>query len=256
VTNPVENESPPTTETDAAPVESAAPAKVALVVRGGWDGHQPVESTDSFVPFLEDNGYSVRIEESPAVYADADYMATVDLIVQANTMTTIEDAELAGLIAAVTAGTGMAGWHGGIADSYRNSADYLQLIGGQFAHHAAVEPELRKGGHEQSDNYLHYTVNVVPERADHPIMEGISDFELTTEQYWVLSDSYNDVLATTTVAARDFDAWNKPITTPAVWTRQWGEGRIFVSTPGHRVEVLDDTNVRTIIERGMLWASR
>jgi type 1 glutamine amidotransferase len=45
------------------------------VVRGGWDGHQPVEATELFIPYLKDNGYDVRVEESPKVYADADYMA-------------------------------------------------------------------------------------------------------------------------------------------------------------------------------------
>src|SRR5699024_5571474 len=62
--------------------------KNALVVRGGWDGHQPVETTELFIPYLKANGYDVRVEESPAVYADPGYMATVDLIVQCNTMTT------------------------------------------------------------------------------------------------------------------------------------------------------------------------
>jgi uncharacterized protein len=226
----------------------------ALIVRGGWDGHQPVETTDSVIPFLRQNDFEVTVHDSPAVYTDADVMARVDLIVQTNTMTTIEKDELRGLISAVEAGTGLAGWHGGIADSYRNSADYLQLIGGQFAHHAA-KPEAERIG-EQSDNYLPYTVNIVPERADHPIVAGISDFELVTEQYWVLSDAYNDVLATTTIGARDFDAWHHPFTVPAVWTRLWGAGRVFVSTPGHRLEILDDPNVRTIVERGLLWASR
>jgi type 1 glutamine amidotransferase len=230
-------------------------SKSALIVRGGWDGHQPVETTDSVVPFLQEQGYGIRIEESTAVYADRDYMAGVDLIVQTNTMNTIDKDELAGLIEAVTNGTGMGGWHGGIADSYRNSADYLQMIGGQFAHHAAKAPKDQLAG-EQADNYLTYTVNIVPEKADHPIVAGISDFELTTEQYWVLSDSYNDVLATTTVAARPFDPWHRPITTPTVWTREWGKGRIFVCTAGHRLEVLDDPNVRTIVERGLMWASR
>ena len=226
----------------------------ALIVRGGWDGHQPVETTDSVIPFLEQNDFEVTVHDSPAVYADADFMGRVDLIVQTNTMTTIEKDELSGLIAAVRAGTGLAGWHGGIADSYRNSADYLQLIGGQFAHHAA-KPEPERIG-EQSDNYLPYTVNIVPERAEHPIVAGISDFELVTEQYWVLSDAYNDVLATTTIGARDFDAWHHPFVVPAIWTRLWGAGRIFVSTPGHRLEILDDPNVRTIVQRGLLWASR
>ncbi|MGO3886764.1 MAG: ThuA domain-containing protein [Mycetocola sp.] len=228
--------------------------KKALIVRGGWDGHQPVEATEEFIPFLKENGFDVRVEESTAVYADAEYLATVDLIVQCNTMTTIEKAEFEGLRAAIEAGTGMAGWHGGIADSYRNNEAYLHMIGGQFACHAGKHPDELIG--EQSDNYVPYTVNIVPEKADHPIVEGISDFDLVTEQYWVLSDEYNDVLATTTQAVRPWDPWNRPVTSPAVWTRQWGKGRIFVSTPGHRVEILRDPNVRTIIERGLLWASR
>jgi type 1 glutamine amidotransferase len=109
--------------------------KVALVVRGGWYGHQPVEATELFIPYLRANGYDVRVEDSPKPYADADYMSGVDLIMQCMTMSTIEKDQLAGLRAAVAAGTGLAGWHGGIADSYRNSDDYLHLIGGQFACH-------------------------------------------------------------------------------------------------------------------------
>ncbi|WP_150308660.1 ThuA domain-containing protein [Planctomonas psychrotolerans] len=229
-------------------------ARIALVVRGGWDGHQPVETTEMFIPFLEENGFTVRVEESPAVYADADYMATVDLIVQTNTMSTIEKDQFEGLRAAVEAGTGLAGWHGGIADSYRNNSDYLQLIGGQFASHPGKAPEERTG--EQSDNYMPHTIEMTEAAATHPITQGISDFELTTEQYWVLHDDYIDVLATTTQAVRAWDPWTRPVTSPALWTRQWGKGRIFVSTPGHRVEVLEDENVRTIIERGLLWAAR
>ncbi|SEB87237.1 hypothetical protein SAMN04489806_2001 [Paramicrobacterium humi] len=229
--------------------------KNALIVRGGWDGHQPVETTDSVIPFLERNGFEVRVEENTMVYMDAAYLASVDLIVQTNTMSTIGDDELAGLIGAVKNGTGLGGWHGGIADAYRNSADYLQMIGGQFAHHAAKAPKDQLKG-EQADNYIRHTINIVPERAGHPIVAGLSDFELETEQYWVLSDDYNDVLATTTVAAREFDPWHRPVTTPSVWTREWGAGRIFVCTAGHRLEVLDDANVRTIVERGLLWAAR
>ncbi|WP_375388186.1 ThuA domain-containing protein [uncultured Amnibacterium sp.] len=229
--------------------------RTALIVRGGWDGHMPVETTDSFVPFLEQHGFSVAVEESPDAYADAERMAGVDLVVQVVTMSTISKEALAGLIAAVRAGTGMVGWHGGIADSYRDSADYLQLIGGQFAHHASVRPPEEATG-EQSDNYEDYTVEITEVGRSHPLTEGIEDFDLTTEQYWVLSDAYNEVLATTTQAKRDWDAWDRPVTFPAVWTRRWGAGRIVVSTPGHRLEVVQHPAVRTIIERGLLWAAR
>jgi len=228
--------------------------RTALVVRGGWEGHQPVEATDRFVPHLEANGFSVRIEEGPAVYADADYMAGVDLVMQCVTMSSIEKDELAGLTTAVANGTGLGGWHGGIADSYRNAADYLHMIGGQFACHPPKAAEERVG--EQADYFIPYRVEVSPAGADHPITKGVADFDLVTEQYWVLTDAYNDVLATTTVAARPWDPWQRPVTSPAIWTREWGRGRVFVCTPGHNVDVLRDENVTTIIERGLLWAAR
>lgn len=227
--------------------------KTALVVRGGWDGHQPVEATDLFIPHLKENGYDVRVEESPKIYADAGYLAGVDLIMQCMTMSTIEREEFDGLRNAVENGTGLAGWHGGIADSYRNTSDYLHLIGGQFACHPGKHPDERIG--EQNDNYIPYTINMLTS-VDHPITRGVGDFDLVTEQYWVLADDYIDVLATTTQKVRAWDPWNREVTSPAIWTRQWGKGRIFVCTPGHNLEVLRDGNVRTIIERGLLWASR
>ncbi|PPK94689.1 hypothetical protein CLV92_107192 [Kineococcus xinjiangensis] len=226
----------------------------ALVVRGGWEGHQPVEATDLFVPFLRAHGFQVRLEDSPTVYADPAVMAATDLVVQCVTMSTIEREELAGLTAAVEAGTGLAGWHGGIADSYRASSDYLHLVGGQFACHPGRAPEERTGG--MDDNDVPHRVEITAEGAAHPVTAGLADFELVTEQYWVLSDDYVDVLATTTQAVRPWDPWHRPVTSPAVWTRRWGRGRVFVCTPGHRVEVLQHPSVRTIVERGLLWASR
>ena len=229
-------------------------SRQALIVRGGWDGHMPVETTDLFVPFLRENGFDVRVEEGTRVYADESFMPTVDLVVQVNTMSSIEPDEFAGLQRAVLGGAGMAGWHGGIADAYRDNADYLHMIGGQFAHHAGKDPAERTG--EQSDNYIPYTVHITEYGRTHPITQGIEDFDLVTEQYWVLSDEYNDVLATTTQEVRPWDAWHRPVTAPAIWTRQWGKGRIFVSAPGHRLEIVASEPVRTIIERGMLWAAR
>ena len=226
----------------------------ALVVRGGWEGHHPVEATELFLPFLRAEGFEVVVEESPEVYADADRMAATDLIVQSVTMSEISAQAVAGLRRAVAAGTGMAGWHGGIADSYRNSSDYLQLIGGQFATHPSKSPDRCSG--DQSDNYLPHTIEMTELGRTHEITAGIGDVELTTEQYWVLDDDLNDVLATTTHPTQPYHPWHRPITSPAIWTRLWGQGRIFVATPGHSLDVLENPAVRTIIERGMLWAAR
>lgn len=226
----------------------------ALIVRGGWDGHHPVAATDMFRPFLAENGFDVRVEESNEVYADAAAMAETDLVVQAVTMSSISDAALTGLRAAVEAGTGLAGWHGGIADSYRGSSDYLQLVGGQFATHPGRHPDERPG--DERDNYLDHTIEMTDLGRRHEITAGIDDFVLHTEQYWVLHDDLIDVLATTTHPTQDYHPWHRPIVSPAVWTRLWGAGRVFVATPGHTPEVLADPHVRTIVERGLLWAAR
>ena len=226
----------------------------ALVVRGGWDGHQPVEATEEFIPFLHEHNFEVQVHDSPAPYAEADLMAGIDLIMQCNTMNSISAEEFTGLRAAIEAGTGFAGWHGGIADSYRNTSDYLHLVGGQFATHPGKAPSERRG--HMDDNYVPHTIELTDAGREHPIMAGIDDFDLVSEQYWVLADDYNDVLATTTQKVRDWDPWHREVTSPAVWTRLWGKGRIFVCTPGHRLDILQEANVGTIVRRGLLWASR
>ncbi len=229
-------------------------ARRALVVRGGWHGHRPVQATEIFIPFLERNGFEVRIEESNEVYADADAMAATDLIVQSVTMSEISPEAFRGLRTAVERGVGLAGRHGGIADSYRGNSDYLHLSGGQFATHPSKHPDQCAG--DESDNFLCYTVDLTDLGRSHEIMAGLEDFTLKTEQYWVLHDDLIDVLATTTHPVQPYHPWHRSVTSPAVWTRRWGEGRIFVATPGHSLDVLRDINVRTIIQRGMLWASR
>jgi len=234
----------------------SAPTRFALVVRGGWDGHAPVEATDLFIPHLRANGFEVRIADSAAAYADAALMARVDLVMQCNTMATIQEDELRGLMQAVERGAGMGGWHGGIADSYRNASPYLHMIGAQFAEHPGRRDKADETATGPERNYVPYTVKMLPAAADHPITRGLGDFDLVTEQYWVLWDQYLDVLATTTHPVRPWDPWQREVTSPAIWTRQWGKGRIFVCTPGHSLDILRHPTVRTVIERGLLWASR
>jgi len=229
--------------------------RTALVVRGGWEGHSPREATDLVIPFLEEEGFAVRVEDGPAVYSDEAVMRGTDLIVQSVTMSTIADDEVRGLRAAVERGTGFAGWHGGIADSFRQSSDYLHLVGGQFATHPP-KPDPGPGDEGDRRNFVRYSVEFTPAAADHPITAGLTDFELVTEQYWVLTDDYVDVLATTTLPSRPGDPWHRPVRCPAVWTREWGAGRIFVATPGHSVDILTEPTVATLIRRGLLWAAR
>ncbi|MBE1490308.1 ThuA domain-containing protein [Plantactinospora soyae] len=226
----------------------------AIVVRGGWDGHVPVPATEVFIPFLRGQGFAVEVHDDLAVYADPDRMAAADLVVQCWSIGTVTEAQATGLIAAVRAGTGFAGWHGGIVGAFHHNA-YHQLTGGVFVHHPA--------------GFVDHELTVLPDRAGHPIVRGIGPVSLHTEKYWVLTDPLNDVLATVTFdpgpdpdtapgadGAPAMTPWRHPVTLPAVWTRSWGAGRVFVSTVGHKLDDLTLPPIRTITERGLLWAAR
>jgi uncharacterized protein len=222
--------------------ESVVPPRRALVVRGGWDGHVPVEATDLFIPDLTDAGFSVTVSEDLDVYCDERLLAATDLIVQCWSIGTLTDQQSAGLISAVHAGTGFAGWHGGVVGTFTDNRDYLRMVGGLFLFH----PE----------QFLEYEVTIDRGHADHPIVAGLDDFRVVTEQYWMLTDGLNEELATTVYSPSAGQHGGPPILMPVVWTRRWGAGRIFFSAIGHRVADLTHPTVHTLTRRGLVWASR
>ncbi|HEY8721919.1 ThuA domain-containing protein, partial [Pengzhenrongella sp.] len=225
-----------------AAVPAMSQPRRALVVRGGWAGHSPRECTEAHLGYLRAAGFAVEIAESLEVYADADFLAGFDLIVQCWSMGTLTPEQERGLVDAVQAGTGFAGWHGGIIATFATNARYLRMVGGRFVWHA--------------DGFVRHSVQVGGTAPDHPIVAGLTDFRVETEQYWLLSDPLNDVLATTTIPADDGDPWPEPVTMPVTWTRRWGDGRVFVCTLGHQLSDFDVPQTRTMIERGMSWAAR
>ena len=210
----------------------------ALIVRGGAEFHQPVETTDSFLPFLEESGFAVEISDSLEVYENAEALAGTQLIIQCWTRGELTAPQQAGLEAAVRGGVGFGGWHGGVVAAFTDR-NYQWMTGGWFVCHP--------------DDFVEHELTVVK---DHPIVEGITTVPLHTERYWVLTDPLNDVLATITFPPEPGKPWCEPVTHPAVWTRQWGEGRIFVSTVGHHLPDLDVPEIRLLTERGLLWAAR
>ncbi len=214
----------------------------ALVVRGGWEGHEPVETTDRMIPALAQVGFQVEVSNSLQIYTDAGAMNDVDLIVQCWTMGEISREELHGLLSAVSAGTGLAGWHGGLCDAFRNATEYQFMTGGQWVAHPGGKVE--------------YEVNFVSDEAKDPIIVGLKDFRLRSEQYYMHVDPSNTVLATTTLEGADDAPWTKGCVMPVVWKRRYGQGKIFYSTLGHDVSDFDLPEVPELVVRGSLWASR
>ncbi|MFC1419233.1 ThuA domain-containing protein [Streptacidiphilus cavernicola] len=214
----------------------------ALVVRGGWEGHSPVRCTEIFLPVLADAGFSVTVSDDLDVYRDQELLAGTDLVVQCWSIGTLTPDQAAGLVAAVRAGTGFAGWHGGLVGTFGDSAEYLRMVGGLFLHH----PE----------EHVSYRVRIEPEQADHPVLAGLSDFTVHTEQYWMLTDAHNTTLASTVIDPGRAGQGDAAVRMPVVWTRQWGRGRVFFSAIGHSPSDLLEPPVRALTARGLLWAAR
>ncbi len=212
--------------------------KKALFVYGGWEGHEPVKCRDLFVPWLQKSGFEVVASDSQAPYADAALMKTVDLVVQVWTMGTIAKEPLAGLLAAVKNGTGIAGWHGGLGDAYRQETEFRYMVGGDWVAHP--------GG------IIDYTVNIT----DHedPVTAGLSDFKVHSEQYLMHVNPNNKVLATTTFDGA-VDPWISGYTMPVAGKKMYGKGRVFYTSLGHTAEVFKIPQALAIAQRGMLWAS-
>ncbi len=213
--------------------------KSALLVWGGWDGHEPRESVARFVPFLEKEGYAVEVADSLTVFEDEAKMNALNLVVPCWTMGALTGEQERGLLNAVRSGVGIAGWHGGMGDAFRNNTGYQFMSGGQFVEHPG-------GIHE-------YLVHIT--QLDDPIMAGLKDFSICSEKYYMHVDPSNEVLATTT-----FDGahcpWIDGCVMPVVWKRRYGAGRVYYSALGHVASDFDVPECFTIMARGMLWAGR
>lgn len=216
-------------------------SKRALINWGGWEGHEPEARTDLFAYLLREEGFDVRVVSDLDVYADTSFMNTLDLIVPIWTMSSITQSQAKGLLGAVRCGAGIAGWHGGMGDAFRNNVEYQWMVGGQWVAHPG--------------DIIPYRVNMT--EPNDPIMQGLSDFDIKTEQYYMHVDPSNEVLATTTFSGEYGDApWIAGTIMPVVWKRCFGSGRVFYSSLGHVRADFDVPETRALTLRGMLWAAR
>ncbi|MFH0938789.1 MAG: ThuA domain-containing protein [Planctomycetota bacterium] len=215
--------------------------KKALLVWGGWNGHEPKPCADVVAPVLSKEGFEVEVSSTLDSYLDSAKMKDLSLVVPLWTKGIITKEQEWGLLDAIRGGVGIAGWHGGMCDSFRMNTNYQFMTGGQWVEHP--------GG------IVDYEVNII--NHTDPITQGISDFKMNSEQYYMHVDPGNEVLATTTFSGKYGDAcWIAGTVMPVVWKRHYGEGRVFYTSLGHVAKDLAVREVLEIVRRGALWAAR
>lgn len=215
--------------------------KKALIVQGGWDGHEPQLTSKRFAGLLEKHDYETTISDTLDSFLDLDYLMSLDLIVACWTGGELPWQNVQNVSKAIAAGVGLAGCHGGMCDSFRTNTEWQFITGGQWVSHP--------GG-----DGVEYTVNV--RRGSSPIVDGIEDFQVKSEHYYLHVDPAIEVLASTRFPlVTYYHAANKVIDMPVIWTKYWGCGRVFYNSLGHHDDVfVNSPNAEILMERGMLWA--
>ena len=219
--------------------ESPLKNKRVLFIYGGWEGHEPKESVDVFVPWLKSEGADVVVSNNLDSYTDKALMDSLDLIIQTITMSTITSEQEKGLLEAIKNGCGFAGWHGGIGDSFRNNTEYQFMVGGQWVAHPG--------------NVFEYSVKITDHQDE--VTKGLSDFNITSEQYYMHVDPNVKVLATTAFTGQHA-SWIDGAVIPVVWKKQYGKGRVFYSSLGHVMKDFEVYEVFEIQKRGIRWAAQ
>jgi uncharacterized protein len=213
----------------------------ALITWGGWQGHEPDRVAALFAQILRDEGMAVEVTDTLACFDDAGALAGLDLIVPVWTMSVIEKAQSEAVAAAVAGGVGLAGCHGGMCDAFRGDVLWQFMTGAQWVAHPG-------------NDGVAYRVRMVGED---PLVAGIGDFEVETEQYYLHVDP-----AVRVHAVCDFPvvagphAANGPVAMPVGFTKMWGEGRVYYNALGHQAGVIDHGPAREMLRRGFLWAAR
>jgi type 1 glutamine amidotransferase len=217
------------------------PAK-ALIVWGGWDGHQPKQVADVLERALKADGFEVEVSDTLDAFKDAKKLLGLSLIVPHWTMGKITTEQLKPVLEAVQSGVGMAGCHGGMCDAFRDNTDWQFLTGGQWVAHPG-------------NDGVKYTVRITDKT--HPITAGLTDFDVASEQYYMHVDPAVKVLATTSFPIADGPhVPNGPVEMPVLWTKTYGKGRVFYDALGHTAKVVESEPNLTIMRRGFKWAAR
>jgi type 1 glutamine amidotransferase len=214
----------------------------ALIVWGGWDGHEPQKVAEIFRRVLTQENFDVEVSDTLDSFLDQEKLMSLNLIVPVWTMSKITKEQAGPVFEAVKSGVGMAGCHGGMCDSFRENTEWQFMTGGQWVAHPG-------------NDGVQYVVKIGPNKS--PITEGIKDFEVSSEQYYMHVDPAAKVLATTRFPTVDGPhAGNGPVDMPVLWTKMYGKGKVFYDSLGHVANIVDSEPNLTLMRRGFLWAAK
>ncbi len=250
--------------------------KKALIVWGGWMGHDPDQVANAYKDILEDENFEVEVSNTLDSFKDEEKLMNLSLIIPCWSHGVITKEQHEPVIKAVASGVGLVGCHGGMCDSFHDCMDWLLMTGGQWVSHP-------------SGQHVKYKVHYV----DHEsyITEDQDDFWTTSEQYYLLVDPSVHVLATTRMpigkgpfvpsdkvevdSESTYGTWNFNekvfddtqiakgphigngiFDMPVMWAKYFGRGRVFYNSLGHSIGNFMEKPNLEVTRKALLWAAK
>ena len=226
-----------------------------LVISGGR--HPYEESTPVLNDFLQAAGHEVTVTEDASVLADAGQMGSYDALVfntRRENVTGAADLRLSegernGMKNFISSGKGFVCLHisGCLPDHW---GEYHDITGGGWISGTSFHPPYGK-----------FTVNVSD--SSHPGVSGVSDFATNDELYMGLAIKDGNTVFLTGEAEDGVHPWGPDRqpkempagTFPLGWTRQYGDGKVFVFLLGHDGQSFQTPEFQKIVLNGVDWAT-
>jgi len=208
----------------SAVVAAEAPKKLSVLFLGDRGHHRPSARAKELLPALAKRGVTVTYTDDMA-QLNPETLAKYDALMIYANITKISERQEKALMDFVAGGKGLVPLHCA-SYCFLNSPKYIALVGGQFRRHG--------GG-------VFRTKVVKPE---HPIMQGIPEFETWDETYVHHKHNEKDRVV---LQVRDQEPWT--------WVRTHGKGRVFYTAYGHDKRTWTQPAFHVLVERGIRWAA-
>lgn len=205
-------------------------ARIKALCLVGGGAHDFGTCGTMLVDFLKATDHvAPTLETDMSILADS-RLDRFDVLVLHTQGFSITDAQIKGLLGFVKGGKALVGIHCA-SDSFKNSPEFIDLIGGRFIGHGPV--------HE-------FPVTV--KTRDHVITRRMADFAITDELY--LLDHYDPAKVTVLATAQ----WNHQ-EQPMLFAKSFGKGRVVYSALGHGPEAFAHPAFQKIITRAIRWGA-
>jgi uncharacterized protein len=206
--------------------------ELKILFMGDQGGHQPARRYLELAPELEKMGIQLHYTER-MTDLNPETLAKFDGLMLYANIDRIDDEQAKAVLDFVSSGKGFIPLHSATF-CWRNNAEMVALMGGQFQRHGAQV----------------FSTEIVA--TEHPIMKGFGGFTSWDETY--IHHLHNEKDREVLEFRAEGDQASGNTREPWTWVRTYGQGRVFYTAWGHDQRTWTHPGFQNLVARGIRWA--